>query len=551
MGTTASGSAGSENPEGAARRVSSEAALQVLLSRGRPGTDPTLLHGLVRHVAEVFGVTSAVLVRQSPGEELLHPLALWSRGQYHEEPAVTPQGSVLDEVLRQDVFHCPEDAHARFPEDGWPRRLGPQGVLGMSVRNSREEVLGALVLMHDEPLKVAATDLAWLRAFTLLASTSLEHLQTRAELDEARDFLHKTLNAIQKPVFVKDREHRFVLTNEAFCRFVGTTEEKLLGRSDHDFVPHHEADLFWQQDERVFTSGQSNENEETYTDGARGIRTLITLKASFTSARGQPFLVGVIRDVSEHKRMEAHLRMADRMVTVGTLAASVAHEINNPLSYVNASLNFLREQLAQEDTTRLSLEELREAVSDALEGMGRVRTIVQDLKTFARADDERAEPMDIHQVIGSALRMVRHQLQEHARWELELEPVPQVLGNPARLGQVLVNLLVNALQAFVQSNPKRNRIRIASRVSDTGQVMVEVEDNGRGMGPEVLARLFTPFFTTKPTGEGSGLGLNISQSIIQAMGGRIEVSSTPGQGSTFRLLLPRLSHQEPDLPSGA
>ncbi|MFY0577794.1 sensor histidine kinase [Cystobacter fuscus] len=123
------------------------------------------------------------------------------------------------------------------------------------------------------------------------------------------------------------------------------------------------------------------------------------------------------------------------MVTVGTLAASVAHEINNPLSYVNASLGFLREQLAQEDASRLSLDELREAVADALEGMGRVRTIVQDLRTFARADDERAEPMDIHQVIGSALRMVRHQLLEHTHWELELEPVPQVLGNPARLGR--------------------------------------------------------------------------------------------------------------------
>ncbi|OJH36972.1 ATP-binding protein [Cystobacter ferrugineus] len=511
------------------------------MSRGRPGVDPAPLHEFVQHVAEVFGVTSAVLVQWSPGEERLHPLALWSRGQPHEEPAVTPRGSVLDEVLRQDVFHCPEDAHARFPEDEWLRRLGAQGVLGMRVRSSREEVLGALVLMHDEPLEVASADLAWLRAFCLLASTSLEHLQTRAELDEARDFLHKTLDAIQKPIFVKDRAHRFVFTNEAFCHFMGRPEEKLLGRSDRDLVPAHEADIFWQQDERVFTTGQPNENEETHTDSTRGTRTLVTLKASFTSARGQPFLVGVIRDVSEHKRMEARLRMADRMVTVGTMAASVAHEINNPLSYVNASLNFLREQLAQEDVTRLSLDELREAVADALEGTGRVRTIVQDLRTFARADDERVEPMDIHQVIGSALRMVRHQLQEHARWELELEPVPQVLGNPARLGQVVVNLLVNALQAFVQSDPQHNRIRIASRVSDTGQVVVEVEDNGRGMAPEVLARLFTPFFTTKPTGEGTGLGLTISQSIIQAMGGRIEVSSALGQGSTFRLLLPRLS----------
>jgi two-component system NtrC family sensor kinase len=541
MSTTAPGGAGVENREGAAQRVSSEAALHILLSSGRPGAEPTPLLTLVQQVAEAFGVTSAVLVQRLPGEERLHPLALWSRGRTHEEPAVAPRGTALDAVLQQDVFHCPEDAHARFPEDGWLRRLGAHGVLGVSLKSSREEVLGALVLMHDTPLEVASSDLGWLRAFALFASASLERLQERAQRDEARDFLRKTLNAIQQPVFVKDREHRFILTNNAFCRFLGITEENLIGKSDHDFSTEHEAEVFWQQDELVFTTGKPNENEETYTDSTRGMRTIITQKAGFTSSNGRPFLVGVIRDVSENKRMEAQLRLADRMATMGTMAAGVAHEINNPLSYVNASLSFLREQLAPENTGPLPLAELREAVADALEGTRRVRTIVQDLKTFARADDERSEPVDVHQVVGSALRMVRHQMQEHAHWVLELEPVPPVPGNPARLGQVLVNLIVNALQAFPRSDPQHNRVRIASRVCATGQVVVEVEDNGRGMAPEVLARLFSPFFTTKPAGEGTGLGLTISQSIIHAMGGRIEVSSTPAQGSTFRLLLPRVT----------
>ena len=542
MRTTVPGEPGSENSEDAPR-VHTGVALRLLLSSGGPHANAPSLHPLVRHVAEAFGVRSAALVQPLPGGERVSLLAFWSRNSPHEGASVLRRGTALDEVLQHHVLHCPEDAQARFPEDGWLRRLGARGVLGVSVRGPREEVLGALVLMHDEALTATATDVDWLRAFALLAGTTLERLHSQAILDESRDFLLKTLHAIEDPVFVKDREHRFIVTNEAMHRLLGRTGEELLGKSDYDFVPAHEADVFWRQDELAFTTGQSNQNEETLTDGAHVTRTLLTRKAVFHSSLGRPFLVGVIRDISEHKRLEAQLRLSDRLATMGTMAASVTHEINNPLSYINASLTFLSKQLASGPTAleAPSLAELRDAVADALDGTGRVRTLVQDLRTFARADDEHLEAVALHQVIGSAVRMVRHRMQAHVHLVLELEPVPAVRGNPARLGQVLVNLLVNALQSFSDDQPPPHRIRVSSRMSDTGHVVVEVEDNGRGMTPEVLARLFTPLFTTKPAGEGTGLGLTISQSIIHHMGGRIEVASTPAQGSTFRLVLPRLS----------
>jgi two-component system, NtrC family, sensor kinase len=538
------GTGGPEHTQETLPRVAPDKVLRALLPGSWPNTDDAHFLALVQRVAEAFDVTSAVLVRPLPGQERFQPLAVWSRGQSHEEPPFAAGDTVLREVLLQGVLHCPEGTQERFPEDAGPRKWGARGFLGVALRNAREEVLGILALLHEEPLEVVASDLAFLDLFAMRASSALERIQARSEVEQAHDFLRKVLDAIQDPIFVKDREHRWVAMNEAFCRFARLPEESLLGKSDYDVVPAHQADVFWKKDELVFTTGQPNTNEESLTDAAHVHHTVITHKTAFTHSNGQPFLVGVMRDISEQRRLEAKLRLSDRMATVGTMAASVAHEINNPLSYVGANLSYLHQELSREDAASLPVAELREAVSEALEGTARVRTIVRDMKTFARVDDERAGPVDIHEVIGSAQRMVRHQMNNHARCVLELEPLPPVLGNPARLIQVLVNLMVNALQAFSHSDPHHNRVRIAARLSEQGQVLVEVEDNGTGMTPEVLARLFDPFFTTKPAGEGTGLGLNICQSIIHAMGGRIEVTSTPRQGSTFRLVLPRLTCQE-------
>ena len=142
------------------------------------------------------------------------------------------------------------------------------------------------------------------------------------------------------------------------------------------------------------------------------------------------------------------LRLADRMASVGMLAAGVAHEINNPLAYVSSNLTYGAEQLGAEELTPEQRAELRDAVRESLEGAGRVRVIVQDLKSFARADDETQGPVDVRRVIEGSLRLVRNEFHHRARLTRSLEPVPPLRGNEARLGQVLVNLLVNALQAF-------------------------------------------------------------------------------------------------------
>ncbi|MCP3101847.1 ATP-binding protein [Myxococcus sp. K15C18031901] len=376
---------------------------------------------------------------------------------------------------------------------------------------------------------------AWRRR--LDASSPEEDLRA---LRRTTDFLRSALDAVPEPLFIKDRRHRWVAVNSAFCRVMGHPAEELLGRSDYEFVEAHEADRFWRNDEEVFRSGLSDESEETLTDRTGLSRVLVTKKASFQGS-GEPYLVGLIRDITDRKRLESQLLLAERMASVGTLAAGVAHEINNPLAYVSSNLAYVSDLLSQAALAEEQLPELREVVAEALDGAGRVRAIVRDLRTFARGDEERHGPVDVVRAVEGALRLVRNELTHRARVSCTLEQVPPVHGNEVRLGQVVLNLLVNALQALPERPADENRVRVSLRTGRSGQVELEVADNGHGMAPEVQRRIFDPFYTTRPVGEGTGLGLSICLTLVQAMGGRIEVSSAPEWGSVFRVVLPALA----------
>jgi signal transduction histidine kinase len=246
--------------------------------------------------------------------------------------------------------------------------------------------------------------------------------------------------------------------------------------------------------------------------------------------------VAVLRDVSVQRRHEAQLIISDRMASVGSLAAGVTHEINNPLAAVLANV-----ELALGDARSLpasrTTERLIEELSDAQEASNRVREIVRDLKLFSRTEEERHGPVDVREVLESALRMAWNEIRHRARLVRSFEDVPLVHGNDARLGQVFLNLLVNAAHAIPDGRAESNEIRVAlRRVGE--HVLVEISDTGSGMSEDVLRQVFTPFFTTKPLGVGSGVGLPVCQRIISALGGQIAVESKLGIGSTFRVLVP-------------
>lgn len=265
------------------------------------------------------------------------------------------------------------------------------------------------------------------------------------------------------------------------------------------------------------------------------------------------------------KLEEAHnqLLQSEKLASIGQLAAGVAHEINNPIGFVNSNLGTLKAyvdnllqiidvyesgqhlfadntdflQRIREANKKADLEYLREdigkLISESMDGTARVRRIVQDLRDFSRVDSAEWEWADLHAGLESTLNVVWNEIKYKADVVREFGDIPRVECRPAQLNQVFMNMLVNAVQAI----PERGTITLRSGCS-TDQVWISISDSGKGIPPELMTKIFDPFFTTKPVGKGTGLGLSVSYGIVDKHGGHIDVQSTPGQGTTFTIWLP-------------
>lgn len=259
--------------------------------------------------------------------------------------------------------------------------------------------------------------------------------------------------------------------------------------------------------------------------------------------------------LSKVQEAQQQLLQSEKMAAIGQLAAGVAHEINNPIGFVNSNLgslktytnNLLRLIEAYESGTPETIARARQAadleflredlpslLAESQDGLDRVTRIVQDLKDFSRVDQAEHQRADLNAAMNSTLNVVRNELKYKADVVVELGDIPEIDCVPAQLNQVFMNLLLNAAQAI----PERGKIFVRSGV-ERDHVWFEIEDTGCGMSAETRQRLFEPFFTTKPVGKGTGLGLSISYDIIvKRHNGRLDVHSEPGKGSRFRIWLP-------------
>ncbi len=254
-------------------------------------------------------------------------------------------------------------------------------------------------------------------------------------------------------------------------------------------------------------------------------------------------LVLVIRDLTEVVALRTRLLTSARLAAVGELAAGIAHEINNPLAYINANLRALRDQWLTVASAWPSesgkakilavFEEGLDMLDESLEGVERTAAIVRDVRSFSHTGSGVRERIDPELLIERALRMANPHLCSRARVVRESSVAVEIECVRRELEQVLLNLLINAAQAL--DGHGTIRVRVARRGEE---LEIAVADDGRGIDPDALDRIFDPFFTTKPVGEGTGLGLSISHEIVRRHGGRLEVSSERGCGSEFRLLLP-------------
>jgi signal transduction histidine kinase/CheY-like chemotaxis protein len=239
----------------------------------------------------------------------------------------------------------------------------------------------------------------------------------------------------------------------------------------------------------------------------------------------------------ERERAMSELRATQRLASIGTLAAGMAHEINNPLTYVSANVGHAVDRLSELRADARVAEALR-ALDDAADGTRRVSRIVRDLRAVSRIDADVRRPVDPRAEVERAVDLARNELRHRARLVVDLQAAPAVDAGEFQVGQVALNLLVNAAQAIPEGDADRHAVRVFTGTAPDGAAVIEVSDTGAGISPAARSRIFEPFFTTKPVGQGTGLGLSVCHGIVAGLGGRIEVESEPGRGARFRVILP-------------
>ncbi len=458
---------------------------------------------------EQTGIPREQYVGRTPSDILLDPLSEWQgrtrdvldRGHRLERIVITPPGRKPRVIEGQTV--CLFDASGAITGlFGIGRDVTEREEVAEQARQDRERLALALdageLFVWDLDLTSGAvrTDPRWLEALGYAPS----------DVGPTADWWNEQVHVDDRPVVA-----------DAFERARNGSIEVL---SFDVRVRTHGGEWRW-----VHSRGKVLERDE----------------------QGRPRrLVGMQLDLTERKQLEQRVRLVERLASVGTLVAGTAHELNNPLSFVTNNLEHITRELATLEANldvgipidRGGLASMRAAVADAASGAERIGKIVRSLKTFSRSDDEPLQRVDLRRVLELSIQLSAAQIYHRARLVCELAPVPVIIGNEGRLSQVFVNLLVNAAQAIPDGAADQHTIRVATGLHSDGRAMVEITDTGCGIEPGALGRIFDPFFTTKPVGEGMGLGLALSHAIVTEIGGEIEVESTLGKGTRFRVLLP-------------
>jgi len=384
----------------------------------------------------------------------------------------------------------------------------------------------------------------------VVVGMSIEHeraVQRRA------DRLRATFDHVDEGMLVVDLATGHVIEcNEAAARLLQVPHEELTDTAPAwlQLSPEGSARLGWGALLDELVEGRTLRGRAILREGQE---LSMELRATTRKLDDHSFAFVLCHDISADLARERARATQERLATVGSLAAGVAHEINNPLAYVIANVQYALDSIAQwpgaapfqslearDGSQQRDRAQLKEALFEANEGARRVQRIVADLKTLARQGDDRVEPIDVEHTLNWAIGVTMAEIRHRARLVKSFEQVSAVRGDEARLGQVFVNLLLNAAQAIEPGNALENEIVVNTRERD-GRVLVEVLDSGIGIPEENLTKIFDPFFTTKPRGIGTGLGLSICHEIIASMRGQLTAENRSTHGAKFVVEIPALS----------
>jgi PAS domain S-box-containing protein len=453
---------------------------------------------------------------------------------YISQAAADILGWSIEELLSRDTLTLIAPADRRRIEERYDRRrAGETGQTSYELQVQRKDGSIATIELTAAMAKVNGRP----AVFAFLVDVSARRESEVQKLRyEAR--FRQLLEMAPEPVGII-REGRFVWVNRAYAQTLAyDSPEDLVGIEISTLVEPEDVAV-QRSREAALILKRVQQPPHVYRVRKRdGSRLLLEATSVYFDYEGKPAAFTMARDVTLRRQLERQLIEADRLAALGTLAAGIAHEINNPLAYVMLNLEWIARKLPEVQRDPSSAEGLMAMLEEARQGTERVSTIVRELRSFSRADGDSRHPVDLARVVQSAIRMVGNEIRYRARVVTSFETVCPVWGNEARLEQVVVNLLLNAAQAMPEARSEGNEIRVELRRDGHRQAVLEVHDNGAGMAPEVLPRIFDPFFTTKPVGLGTGLGLSICHGIVTSFGGQIAAYSEPGRGTTFRVVLP-------------
>jgi PAS domain S-box-containing protein len=505
---------------------------------------------LARNMAEALDAAGGFVTQLLVGDPLTgRTIAAVVDGKVIENFTYVVKGTPCENLLTSDTCVIAKQVAEQYPDAPTLSALGAQGYVGRRLDNSAGKALGHLFVLFREPLKEVGFISSTLQIFASRAAGELERQQADTQIREQAALLDVTHEAIQ----VKDLDGSIILWNKGAERTYGWASDEVVGRKAAEWLYKDPAEFQIAQAELLLKGEWQGEILKRTRDGRN-----LTVASRWTLVRdaaGNPKGILVIdADITGKKMMETQLMVSDRMASVGTLAAGVAHEINNPLAAVMANLDYIADSLSRMATGDVASmspgmrdawirEEIKTPLDDAMEAAQRVRFIVRDLKIFSRSpNDAERGPVNVETIMESSLRMAWNEIRHRANLVKRYGRVPEVEGNEARLGQVFLNLVVNAAQSLPPGQAEHNEIRVTTRVEGE-HVVIEVSDTGAGIPPEVIGRIFDAFFTTKAVGVGTGLGLAICQRIVTDMGGTLTVESELGKGTTFRVSVP-IAHKK-------
>jgi two-component system, NtrC family, sensor kinase len=430
------------------------------------------------------------------------------------------------------------DDRLRYPD--LPRQSGFRSMLAAPLQ-AGERVIGAIIVLRHDVHRFSAAEEEMLVALADQAAIALEHArlytelevmvtERTQELDTQKRFVEVVLETLPLGVFVLDADLLTVRANRDGARVLACVPGS--GEPFVQCLPADKAESVRAFLRRTLESGRVASTEEEMAIAAEAKIFHLTAAPLVSADGGRPHIVLLVEDITRAKRLERQMLLTERLTTAGRLAAGVAHELNNPLATIAGCAEALLGRLAPEMPER---EDYAHYLGLIEEEAYRCKEITGSLLQFVREPGSRRTLTDLNGVVQKAIELLSHQSRfAESRFVSALDPaLPLIMLNEGQLRQVLLGLAANALEAM----EGRGTLTVRSRLV-AGEAEIELEDEGPGIPEDILPRIFDPFFTTKPPGQGTGLGLAIAQGIVADHGGRLEVASTPGTGSIFRVVLP-------------